>query len=76
MDEITAGYQIEEYEDDGIKVLLYCPGFTESNLGPHNKAEFGAATVDKAVIPLVDIVEGKRDDEVGVFINRDTTFQY
>lgn len=67
---------IEEYGDDGIKVLLYCPGFTESNLGPHNKAEYGAAPVGDAVRPLVEIVEGKKDDQVGVFMNRDQIFQW
>jgi len=67
---------IEEYGDEGIKVLVYCPGFTESNLGPHNKAEFGAAPVGDAVRPLVEIVEGKKDDQVGVFMNRDEIFQW
>lgn len=68
--------QIEEYGAEGMKVLTYCPGFTESNLGPHNKAEYGAATVDKSVAPLVEIVEGKKDDQVGVFMNREQIFPW
>lgn len=67
---------IEEYGAEGIKVLVYCPGFTESNLGPHNKAEFGAAPVGDAVRPLLEIVEGRKDDQVGVFMNRDEIFPW
>lgn len=52
-----------------IKVFAFCPGFTVSNLGPMNKAQFGAKPTDEAVRPLVDVVEGKRDDEAGKFLN-------
>ena len=58
-----------EYGPAGIKVFAFCPGFTVSNLSPHNKAEFGAKPADQAVRPLVDVVEGKRDDEAGKFLN-------
>lgn len=67
---------IEEYGGDGIKVLLYCPGHTVSNLGPYNKAEFGAAPAGDAARPLLEIVEGKKDDQVGVFMNRDEIFPW
>jgi NAD(P)-dependent dehydrogenase (short-subunit alcohol dehydrogenase family) len=55
--------QFVEYEPHGIKVSLYDPGFTQSNLGPHNKAEFGARKPVDSVMPLIDVLEGKRDDE-------------
>ncbi|OKL58549.1 hypothetical protein UA08_06047 [Talaromyces atroroseus] len=55
--------QFVEYEPYGIKVSLYDPGFTQSNLGPHNKAEFGAREPADSVMPLIDVLEGKRDDE-------------
>ena len=58
--------QSVEYENDGIKVFIYSPGFTESNLGPRNKVDQGAKPVAEAVRPLVDILEGKRDDEAGL----------
>ena len=57
-----------EYGPD-IKVFTFCPGFTVSNLGPRNKMEFGAKPTDEAVRPLVDVVEGKRDDDAGKFLN-------
>lgn len=52
-----------------IKVFAFCPGFTVSSLGPHNKAEHGAKPVDEAVKPLIDIIEGKRDAEAGKFLH-------
>ena len=64
---ITAGHH-QQYSPLGIKVFAYCPGFTVSNLGPHNTTENGAKPVADAASPLVDIIEGKRDDEVGKFL--------
>ena len=58
--------QAMEYQKDGIKVFIYSPGYTESNLGPRNKVEQGAKPTDEAVRPLVDILEGKRDHEAGL----------
>ncbi len=57
--------QFVEYEPAGIKVFLYDPGFTQSNLGPHNKAENGARHPSESVVPLMDVLDGKRDLEVG-----------
>ncbi|KAI9736908.1 MAG: hypothetical protein M1818_005959 [Claussenomyces sp. TS43310] len=53
----------------GIKVFAYDPGFTQSNLGPHNKAENGAKPASEAVMPLIDVLEGRRDDDVGKFLH-------
>ncbi|KAF2708464.1 NAD(P)-binding protein, partial [Pleomassaria siparia CBS 279.74] len=47
----------------GIKVLAYDPGFTQSNLSPHNTAESGARSADESVEPLVEVIEGQRDAE-------------
>ena len=58
-----------EYGPLGIKVFAYDPGFTQSNLGPHNKAENGARPAAESVMPLIDVLEGKRDDEVGRFLH-------
>lgn len=61
--------QFVEYGDLGIKVFLFDPGFTVSNLGPHNKAEHGARSARESVLPLMDVLEGKRDAEVGLFLH-------
>ena len=52
-----------------MKVFAYDPGFTISNLGPHNKAEFGARTVEDTVKSIMEVVDGKRDGEAGKFIH-------
>jgi NAD(P)-dependent dehydrogenase (short-subunit alcohol dehydrogenase family) len=56
-------------EKRNMKVFTYDPGFTVSNLGPHNKAEFGARTAEDTVKSIMDVVDGKRDGEVGKFIH-------
>ena len=61
--------QFVEYEPAGIKVFLYDPGFTQSNLGPHNTAENGARHPSESVMPLIDVLEGKRDHEVGKLLH-------
>ncbi|CAO2647205.1 Nn.00g081270.m01.CDS01 [Neocucurbitaria sp. VM-36] len=61
-----------EGEDSGgkeMKVFTFDPGFTVSNLGEHNKPEFGARSAKDTVLSIVDVVEGKRDNEVGKLIH-------
>jgi len=52
-----------------IKVFAYCPGFTQSNFSDMNKAENGAKSTEEGVRPAMDILEGKRDDEAGLFLH-------
>lgn len=61
--------QVVEYEADGIKVFAYDPGFTQSNLGPRNKAENGARAASESVMPLIDVLEGVRDHEAGLLLH-------
>jgi len=61
--------QFVELGDLGIKVSLYDPGFTVSNLGPHNNVESGARSARESVLPLVDVLEGKRDGEAGLHLH-------
>ncbi|EKG22441.1 Short-chain dehydrogenase/reductase SDR [Macrophomina phaseolina MS6] len=65
---ITACQHVE-YASDGIKVFAYDPGFTQSNLSSHNKVENGARTAAESVKPLIDVLEGKRDEEAGKFLH-------
>lgn len=53
----------------GIKIFAYDPGFTQSNLSPHNKAENGAKPASEADMPLIDVLEGRRDDEPGKLLH-------
>ncbi|KAF2826887.1 NAD(P)-binding protein [Ophiobolus disseminans] len=63
----------EKREGEGekklMKVFAYDPGFTISNLGPHNKAEFGARTAGDTVKSIMEVLDGKRDEEAGKFIH-------
>ncbi|KAA8648085.1 uncharacterized protein ATNIH1004_003968 [Aspergillus tanneri] len=61
--------QVAEYEPQGIKVFLYDPGFTQSNLGPHNTAANGARTAEDSVRPLMAVLEGERDHESGQILH-------
>ena len=61
--------QLVEYAPAGFKVFLYGPGFTVSNLGPHNSAENGAKLTEEAVRPLMYVLEGKRDGEAGKLLH-------
>lgn len=53
----------------GVKVFAYDPGFTVSNLSEANTVENGARSAEVSVSSLMDVVEGKRDAEVGKFIH-------
>ncbi|CAG5178137.1 uncharacterized protein ALTATR162_LOCUS8551 [Alternaria atra] len=60
-----------EYGPKGWKVFCFCPGFTESNLGPMNKVEHGAKPTSEGAKPMVAILEGKRDEEHGGYLKAD-----
>ncbi|KAF1918859.1 hypothetical protein BDU57DRAFT_511615 [Ampelomyces quisqualis] len=61
--------EAETSEKKNIKVFAYDPGFTVSNLSSHNKAEYGARSAEDTVKSIMDVVDGKRDGEVGRFIH-------
>lgn len=61
--------QVFEYGGLGFKVFAYCPGFTVSNLGPHNNAESGAKPTSEGAAPIVKILNGERDAEHGGFLH-------
>jgi len=56
------------YGEQGFKVFAFSPGFVISNLGPHNNAESGAQPTSEAVVPIVKIVNGERDEEHAGFL--------
>jgi NAD(P)-dependent dehydrogenase (short-subunit alcohol dehydrogenase family) len=58
-----------EYKEHGIRVFAFDPGFTVSNLSDHNKAEHGARSAEASVKPLVELIEGSRDEEEGKLLH-------
>lgn len=59
-----------------IKVFAYTPGFTISNLGPHNNAANGASPTSEGAAPIVSILNGDRDDEAGCFLSKDGQYPW
>ena len=68
--------QYVEYGDLGIKVSLYDPGFTVSNLSENNKAEKGARSAEETVRSLMEVVDGKRDSEAPAFLHNTGTWPW
>lgn len=61
--------QAFEYSELGWKCFNFCPGHTVSNLGPFNKAEFGAKPTAEGARPMLAILAGERDAENAGFLN-------
>ncbi|CAE7185619.1 hypothetical protein CFE70_006328 [Pyrenophora teres f. teres 0-1] len=61
--------RVHDEEAKNMKVFCYDPGFTASNLSPLNKEELGARSAKNTVDSILELVEGKRDEEVGKFIH-------
>ncbi|KAI1755987.1 NAD(P)-binding protein [Xylaria castorea] len=55
------------FEDDGFKIFLYGPGPTVSNLSPSNSGP-GMKPTDVGAAPIVEMVQGKRDEDAGKYI--------
>lgn len=60
--------QVAEFKDDGFLCFLYGPGHTVSELGSHNREEFGAKKTSVGARPFVEMLNGERDGDVGKYI--------
>jgi NAD(P)-dependent dehydrogenase (short-subunit alcohol dehydrogenase family) len=69
-------FQAPETASGGVKVFAFCPGFTVSNLSEMNKKENGAKSTEESGKNLMDIIEGKRDADVGKFIHGDGVYPW
>ncbi|KAI5212880.1 hypothetical protein E4T38_00024 [Aureobasidium subglaciale] len=68
--------QVAELGEQGVKVFAYDPGFTQSSLGPHNKAEFGAKPASEAAAPIIKVLNGERDSEHACFLHATGQFPW
>jgi len=73
---MVTAVQFVEYGEMGIKVFLYDPGFTVSNLSKNNRKENGARSAEETVKSLMEVVEGKRDEACGQFLHNTGTFPW
>ena len=60
--------QCREFEKDGFKMFLYGPGHTVSNLSQYNTVKYGAKPVEVAVLPVIEMLNGKRDKDMKKYI--------
>ncbi len=62
------------YSSWGAKVWAFCPGYVVTNLtgeaDRQNRIDKGAESSETSAAGIVEIVEGKRDGEVGMFLQR------
>ncbi|KAL8915063.1 MAG: hypothetical protein Q9171_000503 [Xanthocarpia ochracea] len=65
---MVAACQWYDLGEEGFKIFIYGPGYTESNLSPMNKAELGAKSTSEGAAPMVAMLNGDRDDVAGKFI--------
>jgi NAD(P)-dependent dehydrogenase (short-subunit alcohol dehydrogenase family) len=74
--EYGLGFQAPGAASGGVKVFAFCPGFTVSNLSEMNKKENGAKSTEESANNLMDIIEGKRDADVGKFVHGDGVYPW
>ncbi|KAH8703338.1 putative short chain dehydrogenase/reductase [Talaromyces proteolyticus] len=65
----------KEFGSQGVKVFSVCPGLVESNLrGPGEQARTAggdAGPAEESGILLLNVLEGKKDDNAGKFLYKD-----
>ncbi|CAO2652655.1 Nn.00g009380.m01.CDS01 [Neocucurbitaria sp. VM-36] len=69
---MLTAYQYFHLKEFGCKVWTYCPGYVVTDLGRdrEKREELGMESSETSAVGVVEIVEGKRDGEVGGFIGR------
>ena len=63
-------------EEKPFKVFSYCPGFTVSNLSPHNVEANGAQPTSEGAKPILAILAGERDSEHGGLLHGKGTYDW
>ena len=60
-------------EAEGVKVWSFCPGYVVTDLGGDRelKTSMGVDSSETSARGILEIVEGKRDAEVGKFVERE-----
>lgn len=60
-------------EVEGVKTWSFCPGYVVSDLGGDRemKESMGVDSSETSARGIVEIVQGKRDGEVGRFLERE-----
>lgn len=69
---MLTAYQYFQFKDFGCKVWSFCPGYVTTDLGRDREAReaMGMESSETSAQGILEIVQGKRDAEVGTFIAR------
>lgn len=70
---MLTAYQYQQLKKEGFKVWSYCPGFVVTDLAKDREAREKMATCESSETSaqgILEIIEGKRDEEVGMFLQR------
>ncbi|KAK2009609.1 short chain dehydrogenase [Colletotrichum eremochloae] len=71
---MATAHMAYDFKSWGAKVWAYCPGYVVTNLTGESdrqrRIESGADSAETSAQGILEIVEGKRDGEVGKFITR------
>lgn len=69
---MLTAYQYQQLKDEGFKVWSFCPGFVVTDLGRDREVreKIGCESSETSAQGILEILEGQRDDEVGMFLQR------
>lgn len=69
---MLTAYQYKHLKPHGFKVWSFCPGYVVTDLGRdgEQRVQWGLETSETSAQGILEIVEGKRDAEVGTFVAR------
>lgn len=69
---MLTAYQYYQLKDEGFKVWSFCPGFVVTDLGKdrEERVKNGVQSSETSAQGILEILEGKRDGEVGTFVAR------
>ena len=69
---MLTSYQYQQLKDEGFKVWSFCPGFVVTDLARDREVreKIGCESSETSAQGILEILEGQRDDEVGLFLQR------
>lgn len=70
---MLTAYQFQQLRNDGFKVWSFCPGFVATNIAKDKEARknmASCASSETSAQGILEILEGQRDEEVGMFLQR------
>ena len=69
---MLTAYQYDQLKQFGFKIWAFCPGYVVTDLGRdrETRQKQGIESSETSAKALLEIVEGKRDAEVGQFVGR------